>query len=417
MKAPPHDDSPLTAPRRIGYLTSQYPAPSHTFIRREVTALRAIGAQITTYSIRRPAAGEVQTPQDAAALSETAFVLPFSVALVSAQISALFTRPLAYAATLRLAMRHRAPGARAALWALFHFLEAILLAAWLRRDNIQHLHNHFANSGATVGLLASRFAGIGWSLTLHGISETDYPAGLLLPEKVRHAEFVCCVSHFGKAQAMRITPPTQWDKFTIARCGIDLAALPAKPDKASVSGGTIVCVGRLSPEKAQAGLLQVFGSLAARHPDWRLLLVGDGPDREALAATCTSLGLADRVTFAGRLGEQDTLAAIAGADMLVVPSFMEGLPVVLMEAMALGVPVVSSCVAGVPELVTDGVSGLLFPASDFCALEAAIERLITNPATGEAMTKAARQRILDEFTIEKAVRPLVRRFIGDTEAA
>lgn len=398
---------------RTGYLTSQYPAPSHTFIRREILALRRHGADINTYSVRRPINAEVMAADDQAALEDTGYILPPSpMALVSAQIRAVISQPLNYIRTLRLALRHRAPGFRSFIWALFHFLEAILLASWLKRDRIEHLHNHFANSGATVGLLATHFLGIDWSLTLHGISETDYPAGLLLPEKVTHAKFVCCVSNFGRAQAMRITPPAEWGKFQIVRCGIDLSSLPQTQAEVAArrSTRTIICVGRLSPEKAQAGLLTAFQSIAEQHPGWQVQLVGDGPDRASLEALVRQVGLTDRVTFSGRLAEQATLAAIANADMLVLPSFMEGLPVVLMEAMALGTPVISSCVAGIPELVRDEHTGLLFPASDWGKLAQAIDRLIRDPELGQKMAEAGKRRIDEEFNIDEAVAPLARLF-------
>ena len=211
----------------IGYLTSQYPASSHTFIRREIAALRRLGARIETYSVRRPADAELKAEADRIAFNDTGYLLPPPpLAFALAQVAAPIRKPLAWLKTLRLALGHRPPGIRSLVWAVFHFAEAIYLAGLLRRDGVSHLHNHFANSGATVGLLASQFLGIDWSLTLHGISETDYPAGLLLPEKVRLARFVCCVSHFGKAQAMRITPPVQWPKFMLVRCGLELDALP-----------------------------------------------------------------------------------------------------------------------------------------------------------------------------------------------
>jgi glycosyltransferase involved in cell wall biosynthesis len=225
------------------------------------------------------------------------------------------------------------------------------------------------------------------------------------------------VSHFGKAQAMRITPPGDWSKFHLVRCGLELDALPPVTGDAQQPqpGGTIICVGRLSPEKAQSGLIDAFATLAARHPGWRLVLVGDGPDRQALEQQVERSGLGDRVEFVGRLPERATLVAIARSDLLVLPSFMEGLPVVLMEAMALGVPVVSSNVAGIPELIDHGTTGLLFPASDWNALSAAIERMITDPAQGRQMAAMAKQRIAAEFDINRAVVPLAARF-GFTSA-
>lgn len=396
----------MTTPR-IAYLVSQYPASSHTFIRREVDSLRRHGVDIRTYSIRRPSPAELKAPEDKASFAETRFVLPLSIpALLGAHLRALVTRPAAWFGLLRLALRHRAPGAKALLWSLFHFAEAVVLANMWRTDQITHVHNHFANAGATVGMLAARFAGLPWSLTLHGISETDYPAGLTLGAKLEAADFAACVSWFGRAQAMRVTAPAHWHKFALVRCGLDLPSLPAAPAR----GGprrAIVCVARLSSEKGHLGLLEAIAPL-----DATLTLVGDGPMLAEIGAAVARLGLVERVRFVGRLDEAATLATIANADLLVLPSFMEGLPIVLMEAMAIGVPVVGSRVAGVPELIADGEEGLLFNPGDWGDLRRQIARLLDDPALGDRLTQAARAKVAGEFDIATAVLPLVARFGG-----
>ena len=403
-------------PPRIGYLTSQYPAPSHTFIRREVAALRATGLTIETYSIQRPPPG-MDAPLDREA-ARTSFVVlaqsPLSYA--KAHVAAFLSRPSRYVRTLVLAWRHRVPGARAAIWSTFHFVEAILLARRMEADGVTHLHNHFANSGAAVGLLASRFAGLGWSLTLHGISEFDYPAGPLLPDKIAAADFVACVSRFGMAQAMRVIPPAEWSKLALVRCGIDLADLPAGASR-TVAGDVaaplrLVAVGRLSPEKGLAGLLDALARLRDRGVAATLTLVGDGPEGAALRAHARTLGLDGAVQFAGRLDERATLCAIAAADVLALPSFMEGLPVVLMEAMALGVPVVATRVAGIPELVRDGETGLLFDPADWQGLADAIASLAVDPERRARLAAAGRRKIEEEFAIERAVSPLRALFDG-----
>ena len=198
-----------------------------------------------------------------------------------------------------------------ALLSLAHFAEAILLAAELRRRGIDHLHNHFANSGATVGLLASRQAGIRWSFTIHGISEFDYPAGLLLGDKIAAASFVACVSYFGRAQAYRLVDAREWDKLTVVRCGLELDQLP-EPQAGKSPRMQLILVGRLSAEKGIAGLLEALAMLA---PGERpaLSIVGDGPLRGELDALVERLGLGADVTFLGRLPEAETLAAIARA--------------------------------------------------------------------------------------------------------
>lgn len=395
---------------RIAYLASEYPAPSHTFIRREIAALRRAGLDIATFSIRSPQ-GDPASEQERIDRAETLNVLgrsPFSYLAALAGLAVACPQRLA--ATLRLALRHRAPGAKALVWALFHFVEAVLLVRLLRSVGASRLHSHFANSGATVGLLAANLAGMPWSLTLHGVSETDYPAGLLLAEKVRHADFVACASWFMRAQAMRVARPTDWSKLHVVRCGIDPDAMPPVHEATGVA--RFICVGRLSPEKGHRGLIEAFASAHARLPDAQLDLVGGGPMRAELELRVAELGLVDAIRFHGALSERDTLAQIAAADVLVLPSFMEGLPLVVMEAMALGKPVITSGVAGIPELVQQDVNGIMVPPSHWQALGDAMVDLAVDPDRRRRLGAAAKAAVMDGFTIDQAVRPLLPLFKG-----
>jgi glycosyltransferase involved in cell wall biosynthesis len=395
---------------RLAYLTSQYPATSHTFIRREIATLREQGVAIDSFSVRAPAQAELVADADQAEAARTFYILRQGVvAVLAANLAMVFTRPLAYLGTFALALRHRPPGMRGLLLSIAHFAESMVLARELRRRRLTHLHNHFANSAATVGLLASRMLGMGWSFTMHGISETDYPAGLLLAEKVRAADMVVCVSWFGRAQAMRLVDPAHWGKLHVVRCGLPLSAFPARETR-DTAPKTILCVGRLSPEKGQAGLLEVFARLRGKIPDAELRLVGDGPGRNSLERLARVLHVDDAVTFAGRLTEDATLAEIARADVLALPSFMEGLPIVLMEAMALGVPVIASRVAGIPELVEDGRNGLLFTPSNWDELGGCIQRLLSDRELYERLSAAARMTIAAEFDSLESARQLVELF-------
>jgi glycosyltransferase involved in cell wall biosynthesis len=394
---------------RLAYLTSQYPAASHTFIRREVEALRNLGREIDTFSVRPPGADETQGNADRSEADTTFYILRQSaVTFMVAHLGVILTSPASYFRTFALALAHRAPGVRNFLLSLAHFAESVLLARELKRRGVLHLHNHFANSAATVGLLAARMLDIGWSFTMHGISETDYPAGLMLGRKIEAARFVACVSYFGRAQGMRLVTPAHWTKMHVVRCGLPLDRLP--PRKSDGNGRTIVCVGRLSPEKGQAGLLKAFAELHGRHQDLGLRLVGSGPDRQALEDLAGDLGVSDRVAFLGRMTETDTLAEIARSDMLVLPSFMEGLPIVLMEAMALGVPVVASRVAGIPELIEDGTGGLLFTPSRWDELAGCMERLLTERALRDSIAGHGKRKVADEFDVQTSAKMMVALF-------
>ncbi|GGJ41712.1 colanic acid biosynthesis glycosyltransferase WcaL [Sphingopyxis bauzanensis] len=388
---------------RIAYLVSEYDAPSHTFVRREVAALRELGVDVLPFSVRRSVA-------DSGAASALLGRSPF--AYIAALGWALASRPNRFASGWLLSLRHRAPGWKALLWAQFHFIEALLLARLLVAAGATRLHSHFANSGATVGMIAAHVAQLPWSLTLHGISETDYPAGLLLAEKLERASFVACASYFMRAQAMRHAAPKHWSKMTIVRCGIDVAALPAPAAHSVSSPARLVFVGRLSPEKGLFGLLDALAVLKASGAAFELVVVGDGPLNATIQARVGDLGLFERVQFVGGLPEAGTLAEIARADILVLPSLMEGLPVVLIEALALGRPVVASRVAGIPELIEEGESGYLFAPSDWRDLAAVLQRLLAARGDWAAMGEAGRQRVVAEFLADHAAARLVNLFEG-----
>jgi glycosyltransferase involved in cell wall biosynthesis len=394
---------------QLGYLASQYPAPSHTFIRREISALRDEGWGVNTFSIR-PASGSTGDEVEELERARTFSVLSQPIyAFLTSQLAWLFGHPLRYLGTIRLALNHRAPGVRSLLLAMAHFLEAGLLARELLRRNIDHLHNHFANSGATVGMLAAKLAGIGWSFTIHGISETDYPAGLLLGRKIETADWVACASWFMRAQGLRTVASDQWHKLHVVRCGIALDALPMRR-KTGKTVDSLICVGRLSPEKGIAGLFEAFAMVLETHPCMKLRLVGDGPERRPLEDLAGKLGIEQCVDFLGAQPEAATLLKIADSDILILPSFLEGLPVVLLEAMAVGVPVVASRVAGIPELVEDGKTGLLFTPSNWDELAQRISLLICDPELYAKIADRAQGAVAAQFDVRLAVARLSELF-------
>lgn len=374
---------------RIAYLVSDYFAPSHTFVRREVAALRNLGAEILAFSIRPS-----KDPDN-----DVVSVLGRSPwEYLTSLIASATAHPRRFLATWQLAMGHRPPGLRAILWAQFHFVEALVFARVLSNVGATHLHVHFANSGATVGMLAADYLRVPWSLTLHGISETDFPAGLLLPSKIARAEFVACASYFMQAQAMRIVSPDQWYKFRIIRCGVDSHRLGQMTTLQTRSGPPkLICVGRLSPEKGHLGLLEVIFQLRQRGNICSLSLIGDGPFRPEIERRVQDLDLCDIVSLEGFLDEADTLQAIASSDILILPSFMEGLPVVLIEALALGKPVLASRVAGIPELVEHGQSGLLFTPSDSEDLKDVLTRILANRTEWVKLGAAGKAIVRREF--------------------
>lgn len=396
---------------KIAYFTSLYPAPSHTFIRREVDELRRQGLEVHTFSVRTPDVEHCKSPEDRQAFETTYYLLPVRPALyVREHVKAMASSPIAYLRTALAALGHRAPGIKALIWSLAYFLESIVLASELQRRKINHVHNHFANPSATVSFLATRFLGIKWSLTLHGHSETDYPAGILLGRKLEAATFAACVSHFGRAQAYRTIAPSHWGKLSIVRCALDLRQLPDPRPRVPGAPFRFICVARLSPEKGHFGLLEAFARVRQISPHCELVLIGEGPEKDQIQQEIVRLGLIRCVTLLGALPENETLKEIAKSDALVLASFIEGLPVVLMEAMALRKPVIAPHIAGIPDMIQHGENGLLFDAADWNSLEDQMWTLLVDTNRRTKFSSAGRATIEREFEVGLAVSPLVEKF-------
>ena len=398
----------------VAYLTGEYPAVSHTFILREVEALRRHGVTVKTASVRRTGPEHHRGPSEQEAAATTFYLLDKArnpVTLLAAQKRA-FLSPKRYFETFLKAWRLRAPGARAALYQLFYFAEATLLADWIEAEGVTHLHNHFAGPSASVSMLAAALADIPYSFTLHGPADLAEPARWKLGEKIAGAGFVACISHYARSQAMLMSAPEHWDRLRIIHCGVS-PALYDRPDNRSGDGLHLVFVGRLAPVK---GLRVLLSALAqSGRDDVRLTIVGDGTERATLETQARPLG--ERVRFTGYQSQEEVAQILSTADAFILPSFAEGVPVVLMEALAAGLPVMATRITGVPELVDHGVSGLLVTPGDPDALARAIDDLAARPDRGRSMGAAGREAVRAEFDIDIEAARLARLFTegpGDT---
>lgn len=357
----------MSACPKLCVLVSRYPAISHTFIRREIEALRALGCTVVTASLRTPGEEELLTTADREEHARTFYVQPVrALALAADLLRAIVLRPTRTASTARLALGHRGPGLGGLAWAVFYLVEALHLAAELRRRGVEHIHSHFANAGGTVGLLASEQLGIGWSLTLHGLSDFGDPTGQRVREKLERARFVVCVSEHGRGQALEITGGEFASRIHVIRCGLDEDAFDAQASPSPAGGPLkLVCIGRLAPEKGHAGLLDALAEARGRGLDAELRLIGEGPERPALEARVRALGLDTQVALPGARSGAELRQELAAADLFVLSSLMEGLPVTLMEALATGTPVIAPRLSGIPELVREGREGWLFTPGQF----------------------------------------------------
>ncbi|HWD76101.1 MAG TPA: glycosyltransferase [Solirubrobacteraceae bacterium] len=407
--------------RRVGYLTAEYPLVSHTFIAREVAALRRLGVDVSTFSVRRTPEEKLLSAADRRAAGETFAILPVATGrLLGAHLRAAVTHPRRYVQTLARALSLSSGGVRAGVWQYFYFVEAIVLWDECRRRNITHLHAHFANVASAVTLLLAHFAaddGVTWSFTMHGPTEFDDVSRFALAEKIRSAAFVACISDYCRAQMMRLVEPSQWDKLTIVRCGLDAEHLTAVPPSPAEPGRPlrVLTIGRLVPDKGQMLLLRAVAQLRDAGVAVTLTLIGDGPDRAALERATRRLNLEACVEFTGSLGQSDVAERFQSADVFCLPSFAEGLPVVLMEAMARGLPVIATRIAGVAELVEDGVSGALVPAARVDELVTALRRLADEPDLRPQWGAAGRARVARDYDVNQSARVLARLVSGADE--
>lgn len=356
---------------KIAYLVNQYPKVSHSFIRREIQAVERLGIDVFRFSLRGWDA-ELVDPEDIAERDRTRFVLKSGFAnIVGAMLRWACTAPGRFTRTVVAAFGFMRGSDRPALYHLFYLAEACIVACWLRKYGIDHIHAHFGTNSTEVALLAGLLSATPYSFTTHGIDETDNPLAINLREKVRRAQFVATVSSYGRSQIFRCIPHTDWDKVHVIHCGIERGFFADKFESPS-EPGRLVCVGRLSPEKAQLLLLTAIRRVLDSGRHCSLCLVGDGPMRAELERQVEALGLTAQVEFTGAVDGDDVRRIMLSGRAVLLPSFAEGLPVVLMEAMALYRPVLTTYVGGVPELVIDGKTGWLFPAGDLEALVDAI---------------------------------------------
>lgn len=396
----------------IAYLTGQYPKVSHTFIQREVEGLRALGWTIEACTVRRPAAKDVVGEAQKAEEARTFGVIEAAknpVTMIRAQIRAIARDPKRWGRAVKLALKLRPPGVKATIWQLFYFLEAAVLAEHLEKKGVRHLHNHFADSSCTVAALTAEMLGIPYSFTMHGPTEFFAANWWCLGEKVSRARFVAAISHFCRSQLMYFAPRESWDHIRIVHCGVTPVLYGPHEE---TEAPTVVFVGRLDSVKGVPLLIEAFARVREEHPRARLSIIGDGSERAACEARVQALGMGEVTTFHGYKTSAEVADMLRRSDMLVLPSFAEGVPVVLMEAMASGIPVVASGVAGVAELVGNGISGFTVPPGDVETLAARISALIADPELRARMGQAGREKVEAEFDLSRETRWLSEIFTG-----
>ncbi len=387
---------------RMGYLLSQYPAISHTFFLHEVLGLRARGMHIETASINRPdRPSSALPPVEAAEARRTHYIKNAkNHGAIPRLLGVLFKRPDVVLRGLWAVLKM--PGLRLrerAFWMLY-LAEALLVGRWMKLRRLEHLHVHFGGPVAAVGMLTSIAWKVPYSLTIHGPEELLNTASYHLTAKLTQAKFVFCISDFCRSQLCALTPPSEWSKYSVIRLGVDPLVL-TPPSRATPRGEVLklVCTGRMVPAKGHHVLLEAVKLLAERGIPLHVVMIGGGPELEPLQDFVVQHRLGDSVTFTKALSHAQTLAHLRRADLFALASFAEGIPVALMEAMSLGVPCVSTTIAGIPELIRSGVDGLLVPPANAVALANALESVINDPILRRSLGASARQRIINQYNL------------------
>lgn len=390
---------------KIAYILNTYPQPSQSFIRREIRALEAQGYEVQRIAMRAADVALVDA-QDRAEAEKTEYVLAEGGRSLA---SALWRRLRADAGgfweALRAAMSMGTVSEAGRLRHLIYLAEAAYCVERCHAGNVIHAHAHFGTNAAAVAMLAHMLGGPKFSFTVHGPEEFDAPRALSLGDKIQASAFTVAISHFGRSQLCRWAAPADWDKIAVVHCGIE----PAKfTDPAPLPKGQrrLVAIGRLVEQKGQLALIN---ALAKTQEDLHLTLIGDGEMRREIETLIARHNLANRVTLTGWVDEARIKAELAQAHALVMPSFAEGLPMVIMEAMAAARPVIATYIAGTPELVQDDKTGWLVPAGDVEALAQAMDRLARTPLpTLTKMGEAGRARVLERHDVAKEAEKLAR---------
>ena len=395
---------------RIAYFINQYPKVSHSFIRREILALERQGFDILRIALRGWDA-ELVDAEDQRERMLTRYVLQAGImALMFAMLRIVIFSPLRFFTAFKLALRMGIRADRPWPYHLIYLAEACRIIPWLKEYKAEHIHAHFGTNSTEVVMLAHALGGPSYSFTVHGPEEFDKPEFLRIREKVKHAAFVVAISSFGRSQIYRWINHDEWHKVHVVHCALeqafyDVVAVPIP------SLPRVVCVGRLNEQKGQLLLLEAVNHLVRKGINIELVLAGDGEMRHDLEAMIQNYKLQGNVRITGWISGDQVREEILSARALVLPSFAEGLPVVIMEAMALRRPVLTTYIAGIPELVRAGEDGWLFPAGDMMALVSALEELLASPIDVlEKMAGKAHQRVLERHSVDIEARKLAELF-------
>jgi glycosyltransferase involved in cell wall biosynthesis len=394
-------------------LCNTYPAVSHSFVRREIEAVERAGHHVFRFSLR-PFHRDIKDPADLHEAAQTLVILGQGwLLLASAALCMVVAHPLRTCAAVATAFGLSGKGFKQKARHVVYLLEAAWLVRRLWRMKVQHLHAHFGTNPAAIAVIARAWGGPPFSFTVHGPDEFDAPVELRLREKVQSATFVAAISSYCRSQLMRWIPEAQWSKLKLIRCGLDSAFFDVKPSAPPAESVEFVTVARLSQQKGLPLLVEACARLRDTGARFHLTIVGFGDMREALQSKIRSHDLGDCITLAGIRSSEEIRGLLLGARAFVLPSFAEGLPVVLMEALALARPVITTAIAGIPELVDEHCGWLIPAGSEADLVQAMISALAASSEELLSKGMIGRERVLRLHDIDDNASRLLEAISND----
>jgi glycosyltransferase involved in cell wall biosynthesis len=389
---------------------THYPKHSQTFLLDEVVAVHGTDLEIVPIALNPPDPGDLDSDIERGESARTLYVKTQSPLRVARVLARTFRRdPAGVGRVLMRTVVSARAHVRDAMWRVFAFVEAAIVWDHCETNGCRHVHAQFGTAPATVAMIAAELGNqlapgaepVTWSFTIHGYHEFTAEDRYDLARKADSAAFVVAISDYTRSQLMRLSSPKDWDKLHRVHCGIDLDRFSYRPRRETHNPATVVTVGRLSPEKGQFAMLDAARVLKSRGVPIRMKVIGDGPSRDELRERARLLDVADIVEFTGAIAAEAVVEELGEADVFCLPSFAEGIPVSVMEALARGVPVVATYVGGVPELIETRISGWAVPAGRADLVADAIEELVTDPELRARVQHEGRRRVETEHDLRR----------------
>lgn len=394
---------------KLAYLVSQYPAVSHTFILSEVLELRKLGVDILVASINEENRSKEKTTEEELKEIEKTFYVK-KQGVIGAFKAFFSVSPLRSLRGLAFCVKLASWNLKQQVTNFYYFAEALIVGKWMEKNGITHIHVHFANPAATVAMILCKIFPFTFSITVHGPNEFYDVKNEKLKEKFEEALFIRTIGHYARSQVMMLCDPSHWKKFEVAPLGIDLNKFVPKENSQKNNPFEILCVGRLTPTKGQQVLIASIDKLKREGKNVILRLIGDGPAMADLKQTVAAKNLKSSVIFEGAQNQIRVLEAYGCCDLFVLASFAEGIPIVLMEAMAMEIPCIATDINGIPELIRNDRDGILVLPSDDQALSVAIGQLMEDPERRKQLGSLGRLRVKDKYNLQKNIHHLEQIF-------